>query len=210
MTARPTREPVTPGLHPADLNAFLGMKNSHLTVYPATSAFAACRDSDVSWERLVIFGSVLSSWYSVRLNTDLFASGTEGIISDQLVNAVLAWEPCDDISELPGTSEVFLRQFDAAWEMWTRWRTNLLNGRTPPPVQPKPEPKPVPPPAPKPEPVPVPPPASEPAPAKPWKKYLAIGTAVVGVLTIISRFTPTKIDDLIVGLFNSILSALGG
>lgn len=206
MTARPTREPVTPGLHPADLNAFLGMKNSHLTVYPATSAFAACRDSTVSWERLVIFGSVLSSWYSVRLNSDLFASGTEGIISDQLVNAVLAWEPCDDISELPGTSETFLRQFDTAWEMWTRWRTNLLNGRTPPPVQPKPEPKPIPPPAPQPGPVPVPPPAPE-KPAGQWKMYLGW---VIAALSIIARFTPTSWDDSIVGFLKLILSALGG
>jgi hypothetical protein len=210
MSARPTREPATPGIFPADLNAFIGMKNSHLTNFPATLAYAACRDSDVSWERLVIFGAVLSSWYSVRLNTDLFGSGTEGTIQDQLVNAVMAWEPCDDISELPGTSEAFLRSFDTAWEQWTRWRTNLMLNRRPQPIEPKPEPKPVPPPAPVPvpQPEPVPPPASTPAPS--WKKYLGYATAAVAALALISRFTPTAIDDAIVGLLKLILSAFGG
>ena len=179
MPARTTREPITPGLHPVDLNAFIGIKNSHLSVYPATLAFSACLNagSKVSWERLVIFGAVRSNWYSVSLNADLFASETEGSIPDQLVNAVLRWEPVDDLSELPGTSEETLKQFDAAWETWTRWRANLITSRRPAPIEPKPEPKPVPPPAPKPVPPPVPAPVPPPAPEKPaepgaWKKSL--------------------------------------
>lgn len=174
MTERPTREPETPGLFPADLNAFIGLKNSRLSDFVATEAFAACQGSTVSWERLVIFGAVRSGWYSVRLNADLFGSETEGNIRDQLVNAVMRWEPADDISELPGTSEAFLRSFDTAWEMWIRWRANLMASRKPSPIEPKPDPKPVPP-APAPVPVPVPQPVPPPAPDKPaepgsWKK----------------------------------------
>lgn len=209
MTERPTREPETPGLFPADLNAFIGLKNSRLSDFVATEAFGACQGSTVSWERLVIFGAVRSGWYSVRLNADLFGSETEGNIRDQLVNAVMRWEPADDISELPGTSEAFLRSFDTAWEMWIRWRANLMASRKPSPIEPKPEPKPVPPPAPVPVPQPVPPPAPD-KPASTWKTWLGYAGWAVGALSIIAKFTPTALDDSIVGFLKLILSALGG